>query len=194
MLLRGNKQEVGANDNKDENGKKVNGSDGPNGTLGLMAFDKPKFLGLAEVAAEKAPPYASGNWPKPPMTYVALNGEKTEDKPANAVRNYPEMLRKTPAFRWEHADRNLQVNAVALTKNAVLITYGVQKHDEKNKNRLIDDYSAWKVAALDRGDGHPLWECDLPCEPVLCSLAIDRAGRVIVTLRDGGVACIGSSN
>ncbi len=46
---------------------------------------------------------------------------------------------------------------------------------------------------MDRTGGHVLWECDLPCEPVLCSLAVDRAGHVIVTLRDGGVVCIGAS-
>jgi outer membrane protein assembly factor BamB len=40
-------------------------------------------------------------------------------------------------------------------------------------------------------DGQALWTQPLPCEPVRWGLAVDRAGRVLVTLRDGRVMCFG---
>jgi hypothetical protein len=49
----------------------------------------------------------------------------------------------------------------------------------------------WTVALLDRRTGNILWEHDLPCEPMLNGLCTDRDGRAVVTLRDGGVVCIG---
>jgi len=159
------------------------GSPRPYGTLGLMAFDKKKMLETAKAVADTTIDYQDKK--NPLCALLAINGEKavTEEMRVQTI------LKGTPSFRWEYKDPFVQVNAVALAKNAVLITYGVQKHGTMG---LLDDYSAWKVAALDRGDGHSFWECDLPCEPVLCSLAIDRAGRILVTLRDGGVICIGT--
>ena len=163
---------------------KYMGSPRPYGTLGLMAFDKKKMLETAKAVAETTADYKDKMHPL--CAILALNGVNAERMRVQT------MLKQTPAFQWEYKDPFVQVNAVAVAKNAVLITYGVQKHDRKNQ--LIDDYLAWKVAALDRGDGHLLWECDLPCEPVLCSLAVDRAGRVIVTLRNGGMVCCGSGS
>jgi outer membrane protein assembly factor BamB len=48
-----------------------------------------------------------------------------------------------------------------------------------------------KLVSLDLDDGHVIWAQDLPAAPVVWGLAVDRRGRVIVTLEDGRVLCFG---
>ncbi len=48
-----------------------------------------------------------------------------------------------------------------------------------------------RVTALALQGGKPLWSQDLPASPVPWGMAVDRAGRVILTLVDGQVLCIG---
>ncbi|MHC4631309.1 MAG: outer membrane protein assembly factor BamB family protein [Planctomycetota bacterium] len=66
--------------------------------------------------------------------------------------------------------------AVAVAKNAVVIA------------------DASQVAALDLTDGRTLWSQTVPSAPVPWGLAIDRDGRIIVTLEDGKVLCFGRSS
>ena len=61
--------------------------------------------------------------------------------------------------------------AVAVTKNTVLIAG--------------DDY----LTGLDLSRGKQLWSQPLPMAPVPWGIAVDRGGRVIVTLKDGQVVC-----
>ncbi|MEK7684472.1 MAG: PQQ-binding-like beta-propeller repeat protein [Verrucomicrobiota bacterium] len=63
--------------------------------------------------------------------------------------------------------------ALALCRNAVLIA------------------TASELVALDLKDGKKLWAQPLPASPVLFGLAVDREGRVIVTLENGEVLCFG---
>jgi len=49
-----------------------------------------------------------------------------------------------------------------------------------------------KLLSLDLTDGHVIWAQDLPAPPVAWGLAVDRLGRVIVTLENGRVLCFGS--
>lgn len=63
--------------------------------------------------------------------------------------------------------------AVALTTNAVIVA----------------DVS--KVTAIDLSSGIPLWSENLPSAPVPWGMAVDRNGRVILSLVDGQVLCIG---
>lgn len=57
--------------------------------------------------------------------------------------------------------------------------------------RLTGDAgSGWKVAAETAAEPPaPLWEAALPAEPQRWGIAVDAAGRVFVTLRDGRVLC-----
>lgn len=52
---------------------------------------------------------------------------------------------------------------------------------------------AKKVTALALKDGEPLWQQALPAAPVPWGMAVDRKGRVILTLVDGRVLCLGSA-
>ncbi len=51
--------------------------------------------------------------------------------------------------------------------------------------------TASEVTALNLENGKTLWTQPLPCSPVPWGLAVDRNGRVIVTLEDGKVICFG---
>jgi len=66
--------------------------------------------------------------------------------------------------------------AIAVCRNAVVIA-------EKSQ-----------IVALSLADGAKLWSRPLPAAPVTWGLAIDRDGRVIVSLEDGKVLCFGKGN
>jgi len=63
--------------------------------------------------------------------------------------------------------------AIAVAQNAVIVA------DTK------------KVTALDLKNGKPLWSETLPAAPVPWGMAVGREGRVILTLVDGRVLCLG---
>lgn len=63
--------------------------------------------------------------------------------------------------------------ALAVCKNAVIVA------------------TKSEVTALNLADGKPLWTQRLPVSPVLWGLAVDRDGRVIITLENGTVICFG---
>ncbi|MFC1509397.1 PQQ-binding-like beta-propeller repeat protein [Candidatus Omnitrophota bacterium] len=65
--------------------------------------------------------------------------------------------------------------AVAVCKNAVVV---VREHE---------------VAAVNIKDGKTIWRRPIPVEPVPWGLAVDRDGRVIVSLKDGRVVCFGAT-
>ena len=63
--------------------------------------------------------------------------------------------------------------AFAVCRNAVLIA------------------NASEIVALNLKSGAKLWSEALPAAPVSWGLAVDRDGRVVVTLEDGQVLCFG---
>ncbi|MCX7827036.1 MAG: PQQ-binding-like beta-propeller repeat protein, partial [Verrucomicrobiae bacterium] len=70
---------------------------------------------------------------------------------------------------WEHACKDSL--AFALCRNAALVA------------------TAAELAALDLQDGRTLWTQPLPARPVAWGVAVDHAGRVVVTLEGGQVVC-----
>jgi outer membrane protein assembly factor BamB len=51
-----------------------------------------------------------------------------------------------------------------------------------------------KVVALNIEDGTVLWSEDIPSAPLSWGLAVDREGRIIVTLEDGQILCFGQND
>ena len=49
---------------------------------------------------------------------------------------------------------------------------------------------ARKVVAFRRADGSKVWSVDLPDQPAMNRLAINRDGRVLVSLCDGSIICL----
>lgn len=72
---------------------------------------------------------------------------------------------------WQHDCPNSL--AVAVTKNAVVVA------------------DASQVAAMELRSGKKLWSQTLPSAPMPWGMAVDRTGRVILTLVDSQVLCIG---
>jgi hypothetical protein len=86
---------------------------------------------------------------------------------------------KKPAPVW--LSKTFQeIAAVAVTKNAVLVA-GLDR-DAKNPDRTESGLCAVSLA-----DGKTLWKQSLPSAPVAWGLAVDRTGRMVVTLLDGRV-------
>jgi outer membrane protein assembly factor BamB len=52
------------------------------------------------------------------------------------------------------------------------------------------DNGRFSVSGFSRADGSNIWTTTLPSQPVMNGLALDREGRVLVTLCDGSVLCL----
>ncbi len=98
------------------------------------------------------------------------------------VRMHPEKSKDGKLLGvWQNSDF-ADPRALAVCQNVVIVT-GVAVGKGKETTYL--------VSALSLKDGQPIWTQELPGEPVSWGLAVDRDGRVIVTLRDGRVVCYG---
>ena len=75
--------------------------------------------------------------------------------------------------------------AVAITPNALIVA-GTNRQTAESGETLAEDYG---LTALDLTTGKPLWTHPLPAASVGWGLAVDRQGRILVTLRDGRVQC-----
>ncbi len=77
--------------------------------------------------------------------------------------------------------------AVAVAANAVIVA-GTNRRFETPEASGVETHG---IAALDIKDGKLLWKHSLPAGPVSWGIAIDRAGHVLASLRDGRVVCFG---
>lgn len=89
----------------------------------------------------------------------------------------------TPLWTQQPLNRVL---AVALTPEAV-VAAGLRDGDPAGASPRPE------LTALSLADGALLWNQPLPAAPVPWGLAIDRNGRVLVTLQDGGIVCFASA-
>ena len=80
--------------------------------------------------------------------------------------------------RWPMIREDLY--ALAVAQNAVVMT-------GRDKGRR----TSWFVATYAKLDGKVLWKVNLPAEPTLGGLAIDRNGNAVMALRDGSIFCVG---
>ena len=89
------------------------------------------------------------------------------------------------------AARPFQENvAVALARNAVLVA-GTDRRVRKPEASPEETYG---LAALEIKTGKVLWRHSLPAGPVRWGVAVDRSGRVVVSLRDGRVLCFAGND
>ncbi len=83
---------------------------------------------------------------------------------------------------WEPAALN--ANGLVLAADAVVVSHATAGAKEEFPDK-------WAVSALDRKTGQPVWSVDLPGAPIYEGLSIDRDGRVLVAMMDGGLVAIG---
>ncbi len=72
--------------------------------------------------------------------------------------------------------------ALALAANAVIAVDEIPSPESPTR---------WVLSAYDLEDGSAVWQLDLPGPALRDGLLIDRDGRVVVALRDGGLVCYG---
>ncbi len=87
-------------------------------------------------------------------------------------------------WRADHL-KGTQVHALALAANAVVAVY------QMPVARSL--FPRYRVCLLDRETGRPLWEQDLPGAPRMNGTAMDRDGRLIVGLNNGGLTAFGDA-
>jgi outer membrane protein assembly factor BamB len=75
-------------------------------------------------------------------------------------------------------------------KNAVLVA-GTDRRFTRTEAAPGETYG---ITALEITTGKVIWKHPLPGGPVRWGIAIDRAGRILIALRDGRVLCFGSSD
>ena len=107
-----------------------------------------------------------------------LNGRVARVTVESAVGTAPKVVWQSGHLR--------QTYAMALGANAVVVAGQRAAADGR-----ADPQHA--VAALAVGDGAVLWSHPLPAQPAWWGLAIDKAGRVFVSLVDGRVFCFSAA-
>ena len=90
-----------------------------------------------------------------------------------------------PQFKWSRPAFQ-EYAAVAFAENAILVA-GMDWTGEGPNQR-----GTGGLEAIDPKDGKTLWRRALPGLPVMFGVAIDRDGRVLVSLQDGRVVCLGA--
>jgi outer membrane protein assembly factor BamB len=121
----------------------------------------------------------TARFPAPDGQHYAVAGNLVGlADPKPGAQNQPQFKWSRPAFQ-EYA-------AVAFTPNAILVS-GVDWTGEGPNQR-----GAGGIEAIDPKEGKTLWRRALPALPTMFGIAVDREGRILVSLQDGRVACLGS--
>lgn len=92
--------------------------------------------------------------------------------------------KRAPRPLWvANMPKGSDVVSVALAKNAALAVCEIP-----GQRSLA---SRWTVCALDLSSGDTLWRFELPSAALAGGLLVDRDGRVIISLADGSLVCVG---
>lgn len=90
--------------------------------------------------------------------------------------------------QWATEDiKEMQPAAFALAKDQAVVAFAYTP-DRKHKN---DPARKYILNGYVRETGKLAWSVDLPDQPAMNRLALDRSGHVLVSLCDGSVVCIG---
>ena len=109
----------------------------------------------------------------PPLSDEELTRCVTDEKIPRHITQAWGKFEVSQKPRWQRAVADSV--AIALSSEAVVVA-------DKSK-----------VWAMTLATGETLWQASLPASPVPWGMAVDRQGRVILTLVDGRVVCIGGS-
>ncbi|MDK1031918.1 MAG: PQQ-binding-like beta-propeller repeat protein, partial [Planctomycetia bacterium] len=114
---------------------------------------------------------------------------KGEQKAGNSLRMFKSGEAHTPKAAPLWRSRPFQHNsAVAIAGDVVLVAGSGKTVVEKSEKPAANVHG---LVALSLAEGKELWRHPLPAAPVVWGLAVDRDGRILVSLRDGSIACFG---
>ncbi len=108
------------------------------------------------------------------MLVRAAGGRVVRIEPQAATEQNPAAIWDTAVFQ--------RAEAMALGNNAVVIAGELPESTQEQRS--------YGLIALSTEDGQPLWRHPLPSMPLPWGLALDSAGRVVLTLQDGSVLCL----
>ena len=109
--------------------------------------------------------------------FVAVNEQQLGLAEGRDAKNQPK-------FAWS-AKPFLETNAVVIAKDAILVA-GVDRTGAGDQVK-----STGGIAAVALDGGKVFWKRALPAPPSGWGLAVDRDGRILVSLQDGRVVCFG---
>jgi outer membrane protein assembly factor BamB len=135
----------------------------------LLAVPADKYVAWKTAAAPPLPPA-----PNKPVAGSSTNRDAT----AAAALPQPKAPELADFALWTSAPGTPA--SFALAQNMVVAA-------------LADARSGHKLVAFRRTDGTSAWSVDLPDQPAMNRLAIERDGRVLVSLCDGSVICADAS-
>ena len=147
------------------------------GYRGLECWDAP---GMARWLGEVLTKYQGAHrtdWGY--MAYLVNQAKKTDPKTTTTVD-----LPARPQTLWTDPDTWIQTLALA-ADTALVVCRKPSAEDPKR--------TAYFLRFCDRNNGTVRAERELSCAPVVNGLAIDRNGRVILSLQDGSLLCFGAS-
>jgi outer membrane protein assembly factor BamB len=89
-----------------------------------------------------------------------------------------------PVGLWQNTEF-ASTEALAVAGQRVVVVGSAAREKDSDEPRVF------QVASLDAETGTAVWTTELPGEPRPWGLAIDRHGRLIITLMDGRLVCLG---
>ncbi len=92
--------------------------------------------------------------------------------------------RPRPAWKRQPFQENI---AVEVAQNALVVA-GTDRRFGRDGDPPLEAHG---ITALDLKNGKPLSKHSLPAGPVSWGIAIDREGRILVSLQDGSLLCFG---
>jgi hypothetical protein len=117
---------------------------------------------------------------------------KGEQRAGNSLRLFKSGEAHTPKAKPLWRSRPFQHNsAVAIAKKVVLVAGSGRSTVEESEKPAP---AAHGLVAVSLADGKELRRQPLPAAPVVWGIAIDRDGRILVSLQDGSVVCFGKKN
>jgi outer membrane protein assembly factor BamB len=95
---------------------------------------------------------------------------------------------------WENKEF-ISTAALAIAGDQVIVVGKLvsEEKPEGDDEPVEEAQPVFRVAGLNSQDGTTSWSFDLPGEPRPWGLSVDRDGRVVVALVDGGLVCLGNS-
>lgn len=111
------------------------------------------------------------------MGFTNFDWQGLARKMANAANRFVVDWDKiAPSGQPDWSANFAKVHAMASCKNAIVVATDTE------------------IVALNPADGNVRWRQPLPVPPVPWGLAVDNAGRTIVSLVNGGVLCFGQAS
>jgi outer membrane protein assembly factor BamB len=127
-------------------------------------------------------PYQQGRYFNQDFAQASAGKILVRGRPGKVVRiNTEKATGDQPQGIWENSDF-ARTTAMAVAHDAVLVVGQLASGESEKPGEMV-------LAGLDSESGKARWSMPLPGAPLAWGLAVDREGRILVTLQDGRLLC-----